>query len=262
MQVANDRRPTTPRIIQAVGRWSSNIRHYEHPSEQQWCSTCRLQPVTSSSSNQAPSEGEGGVNEGASASIAAIGEELHKITLDKEQRPGGNGSRVETDGIHGATAARPRQDWGLLSTIGSLEHHSETPGGAFGTYRRPFASSSLDAVWSGGPFGASWFPQATTLRRPQLAPASRPLRPPTTATSTPDPDRCRQYLTIRKSPYVYQTDDWREMNMSLYFPLDSDLMINTYTVDQISYDSSYFFLGDSTGNYAGSSNGALYITLR
>lgn len=190
------------------------------------------------------------MGQGVATSVGAIGEEMRRASLGKNQRPWGPGSNLNPDGDLGTSAGSTRQPRGFLSMMHSPQH---------GTSWRPSAWSTVDSPWSGGLFGLSSFPRPTAVRRSNhFAPMNRPFRPPA-ATSTSDRDPCaslgRHYLTIRKSPQVYLTEDWREMNMSLYCPLAHDVMINTETVDQISYDSSCFFIGYSTGDFAGTRHG-------
>lgn len=214
-------------------------------------------PTTSTASEYVVLEDDGGMGEDVSASIAAIGEELRRAALAKHQRPDGDGCSLMADADLGAKAVPPRQPWGLLSGIDSFKYCSDTLGSAFAAPRPLLTPPLPDSAWIGGRFGANSFLKASGLGRQQVAPRAPPRL--STPSSASDLERCaslgHRYLTIRKGAYVYQTEDWQPMSLALYTPLDHDIMVNMRTIHQLSYESNYFFLGDSSGNYRSSKNG-------
>lgn len=215
-------------------------------------------PATSSSSDNAAFADDGGMGEDVTASIAAIGEELRRTALSKHQRPDGDGCSVAADSDLGATAAPPRKPWGgPVAGLGSFKCCNDPTGCPFAAPKPLYTPLSLDSTWSGGPFGTDSFLGSSVAGRPHFAPRA-PSRQPTTSTA-PDRDRCaslgHRYLTIRRGAYVYQTEEWQPMSLSLYSPLEHDIMINTRTISQLSYEGNYFFLADSYGKYRGSKSG-------
>lgn len=215
-------------------------------------------PSTSSSSEHVEFDDDGGMGQDMTASIAAIGEELRRSALSKQQRPDGDGGSAGTDSGRCSVAPPPRKPWSLLPGMGSSFKCCSNPVGC--PFTAPTSIStplSTESTWSGGPFGTDSFPGASAVGRPPTAPRAPPRQP--TSSTAPDRDLCaslgHRYLTIRRGAYVYQTEDWQPMSMTLYIPLEQDIMINTRTINQLSYESNYFFIGDSYGNYRGTKSG-------
>lgn len=65
----------------------------------------------------------------------------------------------------------------------------------------------------------------------------------------------RTFLTIRQSPYVYQTQEWKGNGDTLYQLVSSDIMINVHRIDQISFESGQFFLASLKGLCTGAKSG-------
>ncbi|GAB6031674.1 hypothetical protein CHUAL_009428 [Chamberlinius hualienensis] len=65
----------------------------------------------------------------------------------------------------------------------------------------------------------------------------------------------RTFLSIRHTPYIYHTEEFKSKGCTMYAPLNDDIMINASTIDQISFESDQFFLTDGRGNYVGAKQG-------
>ncbi|XP_077498866.1 uncharacterized protein LOC144109957 isoform X2 [Amblyomma americanum] len=65
----------------------------------------------------------------------------------------------------------------------------------------------------------------------------------------------RSFLTIRHNASVFHTEEWKPRGCTMYVPLTQDVMINTRSIDQLSFESDQFFLADGKGNYIGAKSG-------
>lgn len=77
---------------------------------------------------------------------------------------------------------------------------------------------------------------------------------PLSQTPLPAP-RQRRFLQLAASSHLYQTEDWKPKQESLFQPVEGDLMVNMINIEQISFAAGSFFVADREGSYCGSHTG-------
>ncbi|XP_013396037.1 uncharacterized protein LOC106163089 [Lingula anatina] len=61
--------------------------------------------------------------------------------------------------------------------------------------------------------------------------------------------RGSHFLTLHSSTAVYQTEEFKPKGSTLYIPLSEDVMINTSKIDEITFSTGNFFIGNEQGAF-------------
>jgi hypothetical protein len=67
----------------------------------------------------------------------------------------------------------------------------------------------------------------------------------------------RNFIKVPRTESVYQSEEWKCKQTTLYQPLTQDIMINMARVEQLSFASGTYFIADESGQYCGSKEGEM-----
>ncbi|XP_025110430.1 uncharacterized protein LOC112573939 isoform X2 [Pomacea canaliculata] len=60
----------------------------------------------------------------------------------------------------------------------------------------------------------------------------------------------RQFFTIHKGSGVFDTEEWRSADKTLFRPVSEDMMVGVAKVEQITCQDGSFFVADLSGRYS------------
>ena len=71
----------------------------------------------------------------------------------------------------------------------------------------------------------------------------------------------RNFLPVKGSDNVFQSEVVKPKGETMYRPLTEDLLINMRHIEQVSFGMGVYFIGDLRGNYVRSDRGKTYSTI-
>ncbi|XP_022087893.1 uncharacterized protein LOC110977777 [Acanthaster planci] len=71
----------------------------------------------------------------------------------------------------------------------------------------------------------------------------------------PSDFRGRNFLPVKGSANVFQSELVKPKGETMYRPLTDDVLINMRHIEQVSFESGMYFIGDHRGNYVRSDHG-------
>ncbi|XP_006824671.1 uncharacterized protein LOC102801739 [Saccoglossus kowalevskii] len=67
--------------------------------------------------------------------------------------------------------------------------------------------------------------------------------------------RGRKFIPLKGGSAVFHSEDVKNKEETLYLPLQDDILLNTNSMEQISFNQGSYFIGDEMGTYVKSENG-------